>query len=417
MKKICLSVVGLYLMFLSAFSQSTNSELLTYKSEDLKLDEANLVSGYYGQNANHSAITGGIGSEQLTDVSNTFELKFLKWNNDTRNTYHLDMELGLDHHTAASQAYVSQTGASKTVGTRFYPSINWSVEKPNHNTIGFGLSYSTEFNYHSVGLNFNVGRMSRNQNREVSFKAQAFLDKVTLIEPSEFAPKPTSDSNTISTYTTASGRVIQTYSSSGASSRHIPGTPRNTFSGSLSLSQIVNKNLQFAVIADLAAQTGYLGLPFHRVYFTDSTEQIEKLPSSRIKIPLGFRVNYFMGDKIIWRTYYRYYTDDWGIRAQTASLEIPYKLSAFVSLAPFYRFYSQTASPYFAPYMAHKPTDTYYTSNYAFSAFNAHYAGLNFRFTPQKGVYIFDMIEVRYGHYVQTTGLEANNIAVHIRFK
>jgi hypothetical protein len=417
MKKICLSVVGLYLMFLSAFSQQSKDDTTTYKNKKLRLDEVNLVSGYYNQNGNHSAVTGGIGTQKLSDVSNTIELKFINWGgNNNNNKYTLDVAAGIDYHTAASQAWVSKTGASKPYGTRIYPSVNWKVEKENKLSLGFGISYSSEFNYHSYGLSFLAGKVSKDENTELNFKAQAFFDKVTLIEPSEFAPKASPGS--LSTYTTASGMVISSYS--GASSRNIPKSPRNTFSGSLSLSHIVNKTLQFALISDVVAQNGYLGLPFHRVYFNynnTDTAKIENLPRKRFKLPIGLRVNYFATDKIILRAYYRYYTDNWGIRSHTASLELPYKISPFVSIAPFYRYYTQTAADYFAPYKVHLLSDKYYTSNYDFSAFNSHFAGLNFRFTPEKGIYIFDMVEFRYGHYFQSTGLQGDNIGLNIRLK
>jgi hypothetical protein len=415
MKKICLTVVGLYMSLLSAFSQQYNVDTSSYKNKKLKLDEINLVSGYFNQNGNHSAVTGGIGTQQLSDVSNVLELNFLK-QDEYNNKYTWDLELGFDHHTAASQAYINTSGASGTFGNRFYSSVNWKVEKNNGFNFGLGTSLSTEVNYHSFGLDFSVGKTSKNKNTDINFKGDVYFDKVVLIEPSEFVPKPIETSP--STYTTASGNVI-----TDGEGRHrvkIPGTPRNTYSGSLTLSQVVNKNFQFALIAEGVAQNGYLGLPFHRVYFTDGSEKIENLPSGRLKLPLGIRLNYFLGDKIIFRGYYRYYIDDWGIKAHTASLEIPYKISPFLSISPFYRYYVQTASPYFAPYAQHQLSDTYYTSNYNLSAFTSQYFGINFRITPEKGVFnipFFNMVEIRYGHYSQTTGLQANNIGINLRFK
>jgi hypothetical protein len=47
------------------------------------------------------------------------------------------------------------------------------------------------------------------------------------------------------------------------------------------------------VEGELVYQDGYLGLPFHRVYFNDAGVHVEALPSTRLKIPLGLRANYF----------------------------------------------------------------------------------------------------------------------------
>jgi hypothetical protein len=41
-----------------------------------------------------------------------------------------------------------------------------------------------------------------------------------------------------------------------------------------------------------------------------------------IKLPLGFRTNYFLGDNLIMRSYYRYYTDSWGSKSNTANMEV-----------------------------------------------------------------------------------------------
>src|SRR5205085_9969334 len=130
-----------------------------------------------------------------------------------------------------------------------------------------------------------------------------------------------------------------------------PSKSRNSFSTSFSYSQIINKNLQIMFLLDLVYQKGYLGLPFHRVYFQNENQpHVENLPDSRFKLPLGFRANYFAGDKVIIRTFYRYYHDDWGLNAHTFELETPVKVTPFFSITPFYRYYNQGAVNYFAPY-------------------------------------------------------------------
>lgn len=418
MKKLSLTVIGMYCLFLSAFSQSHRDTSL-YKSQPLTLEEVNLVSGYYHQDGDHASVMGGIGSQRLNDVSNTIDLKFASVN-PRSDKFTLNLQAGIDHHTAASSAYISTTGASKIGGTRIYPSIGFTVEKANGFEYGMGVSLSSEYNYHSKGLNFMVGKLSSDKNTEINFKGQAYFDKVKLIQPSELIPKTTQTS--VSTYTTASGRIVSGRGGEYEDSKSlIPSSPRNTFSGSFTLSHIVNKNLQFAVMADGVAQSGYLGLPFYRVYFKEiDSARIEKLPDTRFKLPLGIRLNYFAGDKLIFRTYYRFYTDSWGIRANTASVEVPYKMSPFVSISPFYRYYQQTASPYFAPYKMHSTEDTYYSSNYDYASFSSNYYGINIKLTPKDGVLhipAFNTLELRYGHYTQTTGLQANNIGVSLKFK
>lgn len=422
MRKICLTVVGLYCLLLHAFAQHTR-DTSAYKARRLKLDEVNLVSSYYNQTGDHSAIQGGIGSEKVTDLANGLELKFVGL--DTRLRKHtLTAGLGLDHHTAASQAYISKTGASRTGGTRIYPSLDWTVDNEQKGrSFSLGAYYSREYNYHSLGLNTGTTFKTR-KNGEFGIKLSAYFDEVKMIRPSEFNTVDTISNNTGGsiTYTTASGRTVTLSSGStytNEESVKIPSSPRQTYTSSFSFTQIIDTRLQVSLLADLVYQHGYLGLPFHRVYFTDATDTVEHLPSTRFKLPLGLRVNYFLGDNFIIRAYYRYYQDDWGIHSHTASIETPVKISSFFSVAPFYRYYIQTAADYFAAYGLHQKTDIYYTSNYALSSFTSHYFGANLRVAPPAGIFhsTLKILEIRYGHYTQTTDLASDVVSLSLTFK
>ena len=160
MKKLSLTLIGLYLLFLHGFSQVTKQYENIFQSKKLKIEEINLVTSYYTQDGSHSAVTGGgtailglggktgylilPGSEQLTDFSNFLELKLVGYG-ETGNRHTITGGLGIDHHTAASQKYISPTGASKPEGTRVYPSLNWTVENLNKGTeVGLGTNYSHE---------------------------------------------------------------------------------------------------------------------------------------------------------------------------------------------------------------------------------------------------------------------------------
>lgn len=428
MKKICLTVVGMYFMLLHAFSQVSGKDSSSYQRKRLKIDEINLVSSYYNQTADKSAVSGGktdaAGNGDVTDLSNGLEIKLVGWDRKgRRNT--LTAGLGLDYHTAASQAYVNLKGTAKNDGKRTYPTLSWSLETPRKGTeFNLGTYYSAEHNYyHSLGVD--IGFSKRNKtNGEFSAKLTGYFDRIKMIYPSELVPAD-------STGTSASGVIYQTtasgatvvLSSSGTvistSNSTVPSESRDTYTASFSYSQVVNPYLQGAIFLDLVAQTGYLGLPFHRVYFNTGDDSVEHLPSSRFKLPVGLRLNYFMGDRIIFRSFYRFYVDNWGVLSQTASLEVPVKITPFLSVSPFYRYYHQTASNYFAPYEQHSLSDHYYTSNYALSNFSSQLLGAGIRLAPPGGIFHSSMstAEIRYGYYTQTTDLASNVISIHLTFK
>jgi len=394
----------------SSLYNSPSQDSAKYNPRKLKLDEVDFVSSYYSQNGDHSAVTGGIGTEKVTDFANSIALNFV-WTNKHQNKNTLAVGLGFDAHTAASQAYVSKTGASSPNGTRLYPSLDWTVENAKTgNTFGVGTYYSTEYNYQSLGADLHFSEKTDDKNGEFSAKLQGYFDHVTLIYPSEFNPM-----------------AIDISSSNYGGGGHNHGnddnngsSPRETYSAAFGYTQIINSRLQIAFLADVVGQNGYLSLPFHRVYFTTGKDTIEKLPSSRFKLPLGFRLNYFWGDNIILRSYYRYYLDNWGIRSNTANLEVAYKVSPFFSISPFYRFYNQSAARYFAPYGEHSPTDQYYTSNYEYAKFSSQFFGVGFRIAPPNGVFGWQglhELEIRYGHYTQTTDLVSDVVSLSLGFK
>lgn len=396
MKRIFLTAATMFAL-LHAHAQ-TATDTTGFNSRKLKVEEINFISSYYHQDGNNASVTGGIGSEKLTDIANVFDINLTKYDKKYRK-HTFGLEIGIDHYTSASSDMVDLKANSSAshADTRFYPSLSWSVENEKKGTtLGFGLSSSTEFDYQSFGGNISFSKKTNNKNGEFTAKFQTYLDQVGLIAPVELR-------------TAGNGR-----------GRNFSTAPRNTFAGSLSYSQIINQRLQIMFLADVVQQQGYLSLPFHRVYFNDATVHQENLPGSRFKIPLGFRANYFLGDQFIIKTYYRFYKDDWGLTSHTANIEVPVKLTPFVSVSPFYRFYTQSAIKYFAPYQTHTVQDQYYTSNFDDSKFNSNFFGAGIRIAPPKAVFgikNFSMIEFRYGHYTRTTGLNSDILSMNLKFK
>lgn len=396
MKKVIISIIALFGFFNAQAQENTSIG----PSKKLSLDEINLVSSYYKQDGNNSAVTGGVGSEKLNDISNSIDVVLVNYDKKLRkNKYTLDV--GIDHYTSASSDMIDLKANSSAshADTRIYPSLGWSRENETKgSTIMAGVYYSGEFDYQSIGANIGFSQKTPNRMGEFTAKFQAFMDQVKLIAPIELRTGITG------------GGEHEGYGTSG----------RNTYALSLSYSQIINKNFQLELMTDAVQQTGYLSLPFHRVYFTDGSVHQEALPDKRFKLPLGLRANYFFGDKLILRAYYRYYTDDWGLRSNTISLETPVKISPFVSVSPFYRYYSQTGAKYFSPYQQHTAFDDFYTSNYDLSKFSSNFYGAGIRINPKNGLFGIErlnMLEIRYGHYTKSIGMKSDIISLNLRFK
>jgi len=392
MLRITLAALGIFLSALAAFSQSVPDSL--YAPRKLKLEEANFVSSYYRQDGNNSAVTGGIGDEHLTDFATTIDVKYSRY--DRRKRKHsLFGELGVDVYSSASSDKIdpSTISSASSQDVRVYPSVTYSINNPATGSTWSGTgSVSTEYDYFSTGAALGWSKLSKDKNREFSVRGQVFLDTWTVILPIELRTPGAIRGN----------------------------KPRNSYSASLSLSQVITKRLQILLLADIAMQDGQLGTLFHRTYFKNGDLRLENLPDSRFKLPIGIRAHYFMGDRFIIRSFYRFYTDDWGMTAHTFELETPVKISPFFSVSPFYRYYTQHGVDYFAAYAQHEVGAEYYTSDHDLSTLHSNMYGLGVRIAPPGGVFgiaKFNALEVRYAHYDRSTGLTSDIFTLAAKFK
>lgn len=403
MKKRIISAAFLaFLLSNSVKAQDTKSDSTAYKKQKLKIEEVNFISSYYSQDGNNSAVTGGVGTEKLTDIATTLDIKVSRYNkNQHKQTY--GFELGVDSYSSASSDNIDPstiTGASYQ-DIRVYPSLNYTVENEEKGQIySAGISASAEFDYFSVGGNVGFTKLSKDKNRELSVKAMAFFDTWKVILPIELRNNPDNPNY-----------------------KQNDSKPRTSYNLGLTFSQIVNKNFQMAFLVDAGYQEGLLATKFNRVYFNDLTATVksENLPDTRFKLPIGMRTSYFLGDNIILRGFYRYYFDNWDIKSHTLSFEPTIKLSAFSSLSIPYRYYVQNSAKYFKPIFQHQVAEEYFTSDYDLSAFSSHMIGLGYKITDSnKGLFHskhFNSLELRYGYYTRNNGLNSHILTLAMKFK
>lgn len=424
MRKISLAALAFMISICSLFAQKTAQpaqDSTRYKLRELKVEEINLVSGYYQQSGNHAGVTGGIGSEALTDFANNIDMSFSGVvKNGNKHTIKLDM--GIDHYTSASSdkidprnrkrggtqevidsallvAPATRTSASYA-DTRVYPSVSYTIENREKQwRMGFGASFSGEYDYISRGISASFNKSNAAGTREWGIRGGAFFDTWSLILPVELR--------------TNTGGNDDDDDDEGV------GRPRNTFETSFSLMQIVNRRLQLLFLADVAYQQGYLATGYNRVFFNNGSMLNENLPGRRLKTPVGLRANYFLGDRVILRSFYRYYRDNWGMSGHTASLETTIKVTPALSISPNYRLHQQSGINYFAPYKQHAVTETYYSSDYDLSGFKSQFVGVGLRYAPGKRTIIplFNAIECRTGVFRRSDGLRSWIISCHLKFK
>ncbi len=440
MKKLS-TIIIMVLLVAEGFAQIKEQKQDTlYKSRVLESTEIDILTSYYSQDGDNAAVSGGIGTEKLTDFTPTIVVSIPLNDDDV-----LTLDAGISSYTSASSSNINpfdgdheadpfqaSSGASRA---DLYTNVtgSFSHSSDDRNRIWSGkLSLSNEFDYSSFGFGGSYAWLFNEKNTELSINGNVYLDKWKLLYPVElrsFAGQMGDDED-------GEDERIPWEKITG----HTPYNPsfngfndesRNSYSLGLGFSQILSKKLQGSLSLDLVRQDGLLSTPYHRIYFGDKpdsfienfqlADDVERLPGIRSKLAIGGRLNYYLNETFVARTYYRYFTDDWGINSHTASIEIPIKISDKFTLYPSYRFYNQTAADYFAPYEQHLSTEKYYTSDYDLSKFSSNQYGFGVSYTDiytKLRLWKLHMksIDLKFYRYERNSSFRANMVSFGIKF-
>ncbi|MEH6536013.1 MAG: DUF3570 domain-containing protein [Psychroserpens sp.] len=418
------------------FGQSQDSTQV-YKKRVLETTEVDFLSSYYTQDGDNAAVSGGIGSEELTDVTATFIVSIPLNDDDV-----LTIDVGVSAYTSASSSnvdpfdgdgsadpFVASSGASESdLWTNLTGTYSHSSDDRN-DIWSAKLSVSAEYDYFSIGVGGSYTKLFNEKNTEVSINGNVYVDTWNAIYPTELRPFGQGGdglNNGLFTQNTITGNANY-----NPDFTNLDSEGRNSYAVGLGFSQILSKNLQGSLALDLVMQDGLLSTPFQRVYFSDVADSfienfhladdIERLPDSRFKIAVGGRLNYYINETFVLKTFYRYYTDDWGIKSHTASVEVPIKISDKFTLYPSYRYYNQTAADYFNVYEGHLSTDEFYTSDYDLSEYSANQFSFGASYTDIfTKFHIWKLglksIDLKYTMYDRDNTLSASIISAGFKF-
>jgi hypothetical protein len=480
-----IKIMSLFLLLgLKAFSQDA-ADGTEFKKRVLESTEVDFLLSYYNQDGSKSAVSGGIGSEKLTDIATNIVIA-MPLNDDSI----LTVDLGISAYSSASSSNINPfnaTGASgggddddddddrvgafaaapatAPYGTPWQASsgasksdqlsavtVNYAHSSDSRNFIwNADVSFSNEYDYTSVGFGGGIAHLFNDKNTELSLKANVYLDQWRPIYPTELHEYSKYASDFLNQGYFAGVTVLD--QSGQASTNYLPSAfqtissvTRNSYSASVGLSQVLSKKLQVSVFFDVLQQQGLLSTPYHRIYFADKVnyyigqaqyipeyesesnvgvyklaDDIERLPDSRFKLPIGARLNYYINERFVLRTYYRFYSDNWDIQSHTANIELPIKVSDRFTVFPMYRFYTQTQSKYYAPYETHLSTEKYYTSDPDLATFDSNQYGLGVNYTDiftGAKIWKFGLknVDFRFNRYQRSDKLTANIATIGFKF-
>lgn len=422
--------------FAKAYSQTSQDSTKVYKKRVLETTEVDFLTSYYTQDGDNAAVSGGIGTEELTDVTGTFVVSIPLNDDDV-----LTIDAGVSAYTSASSSNVgpfddgpadpfqASSGASSSdVWANLTGSYSHSSDDRN-DIWSAKLSVSTEYDYFSLGVGGSYTKLFNEKNTEVSVSGNVYIDTWNAIYPTELRPFGEGGdglNNRLFTQNTITGNTNY-----APRFTEFADEGRNSYSLGFGFSQILHKNVQGSLALDFVQQQGLLSTPFQRVYFGDVADSfiddfqladaIERLPDSRFKVAVGGRLNWFLNETFTVRTFYRYYFDDWGINSHTASIEVPIKIADKFTLYPSYRFYNQTAADYFRQYEGALSTDEFYTSDYDLSEYSANQFGFGVSYTDifaKAHLWKFGLksIDLKFYQYDRDTTFSSSIITAGFKF-
>ena len=476
-------IAFLFLLFgFIGFSQET-TDTIQFKKRVLESTEVDFLLSYYTQDGSKSAVSGGIGSEKLTDIASNIVVA-MPLNDDAV----LTIDLGISAYSSASSSNINpfnatgasgggdddgdddkrsqkMAAASSPYGTPWQASsgasqsdqltavtANYAHSSDSRDFIwNADVSFSSEYDYTSVGFGGGIASLFNSKNTEVSLKANVYLDQWRPIYPTELHEYSKYGNDFLNQGYFSGVTVLD--QNGQASTNYIPSAfetisavNRNSYSASFGFSQVLSKKLQISIFFDVLQQQGLLSTPYHRIYFADKAnyyigqaqyipeyesesnvgvyklaDDIERLPDSRFKIPIGARLNYYINERFVLRSYYRYYSDNWNVQSHTLNFELPIKLSDRFTVFPLYRYYTQTQSEYYAPYEMHLSTEKYYTSDADLSTFDSNQYGLGVNYTDiftGAKIWKFGLknVDFRFNHYQRSDNLTANIATIGFKF-
>lgn len=354
--------------------------------------DADFLFGYYDQDGDRSPVTGGVGTEKLHVYSPVLQLA---WR--VNETLSLSADVGIDQVSSASMGNIQSELSSASIPAsdqRFFATLK--VKKRwKGSTWGLTVGTAKEYDYRSFSYGLDWGLELNKANTALSASVRRFDDAIDLI-----------------------GIDGHGYQGPGLSVTTGSGD-RTTTDVTLGLSQTLGRRTVGSLELFLSKQDGVLSTPYHEVVFgpyapgdPGSIHVAERLPDSRLRKALSLRLNHSFSGRLVLRSGYRFYTDDWGITAHTIELEPHFRLPSEREtwLFPILRYSTQAGADWFGAPGTFTGAEAYYTSDGDLAETATAKYGLGFTVNTRPGqtwLGVFRRFEARAAVYDRNDGLTA----------
>ncbi|MEZ5007582.1 MAG: DUF3570 domain-containing protein [Chitinophagales bacterium] len=346
-------------MFGNLKAQQQDSVFTSAIPSEQKPVQIDFMASYYTQDGEHSAVLGGEGQEDLKDYGGKIIIKIPLRNNKT-----LSFNNRISYFSSASTDDIDPSTISGASRNDLHVEVNAIIDKEVTTKRQFSyniqLGAANEAHFASVNAGLGFSKSIDKWQAEIGVKSHFIMDtwgpyyNLSKLYPSDYFGPDDLKSN-----------------------------KRYSWQTAFFYNQIFNQRLQASLSVELIQQFGLLSTPFNRIYFSDmSLIDIERLPDYKLRLPISLKANYYASNWLIIRSSYRFYWDNFDLKAHTFALELPLKVHRFFSIYPFYRYHYQYGNQYFEAKGDHLSSETFYTSDYDLSDLQSHHMGGGVKWIP-----------------------------------
>ena len=161
-----------------------------WAQDEVELDdiEIDILSSYYEQDGSHSPVTGGKGTEELSNIAPSIII-----NIPIDTVRSIKLIGGVDVYSSASSDNINNpllntnhVSSASAQDARGYGSITYKKKNnQKKSSKSFTIGGSGEYDVVSASLGFGYTKSSKNNNREFAIKGKYYYDNWKLIYPTE----------------------------------------------------------------------------------------------------------------------------------------------------------------------------------------------------------------------------------------
>jgi hypothetical protein len=173
------------------------------------------------------------------------------------------------------------------------------------------------------------------------------------------------------------------------------------------LSQIATKNLILGLSFETITEEGFLNNPYRQVRFVDPdaalgySYQKELYPRTRTGNALALRGRWYLPYRAAIEGDYRFYTDTWDIRGQTAEVSYTHPLDEDWTFDVHYRFYTQNAAEFYSDLFPREDFQNFLARDKELASMTSHTLGFGvaWAFKPARVEFLSKAsVNLRYDH-------------------